>query len=95
MWPDQSPLSDYTVRGLASEGTQVLADSSRPEPSLAQVEAALQSLDAARSAAEVERHNRSLWARDVLTRWSSLTEAERMEVMRRVFQRLFAEELAS
>ncbi len=40
-------------------------------------------------AAEEARATRRAWANDLLQRWSTLTEAERVEIQRIVFQRLF------
>jgi len=42
---------------------------------------------------ENERRQLCVWARDIRDRWANLTASERLQVQRRVFERLFAEEL--
>ncbi|TXH54517.1 MAG: hypothetical protein E6Q97_10830 [Desulfurellales bacterium] len=44
---------------------------------------------------EQARKDRAAWVKGVRARWASLTAAERQEVMLRLFERLFADELAA
>lgn len=44
---------------------------------------------------EQARKDRATWAKSVRARWANLTAAERQEVTLRLFERLFADELAS
>lgn len=64
-----------------------------PEPTLADVEAALTAKAASKQAKQDAARTARAWARDVRQRWGTLTAAERQVVLQRVFEQLFAVEL--